>query len=283
LPETYLDGLNGAKFRLYFENVLRVASVLAELKDDAVALEPMNEPQDRCRKLLGTDWTEYQKQMVARIRVVAPELPLFLTGGCWSNIEGIELLDSDIVRDPRNYISVHFYYPFLFTHQSATWTMPHMAGIIGVPYPASAGTEEATLVLTRERFKTVALKDGTDRAQALRKAEGEVRRYFAERQGPDDVEKWMQRVAAWQRREKVAADRIVFTEFGAMKQTIESVEIDKASRTRWFYDVASAIERRGWGWTVYVLRDDPFGLYRHERDRYPDPALLRALQLKPLD
>jgi len=283
LPETYLDGLTGAKFRLYFDNVLRVASVLAALKDEAVALEPMNEPQDRCRKLLGTDWTEYQKHMVERIRSVAPELPLFLTGGCWSNIEGIELLDSDIVRDPRNYISVHFYYPFLFTHQSATWTMPHMAGVIGVPYPASAGAEDATLALTRERFKNVALKEGTDRAQALRKAEGEIRRYFAERQGPDDVEKWMQRIAAWQQRERVPANRILFTEFGAMKQTIEGVEIDKASRTRWFYDVSSAIERRGWGWTVYVLRDDPFGLYQREGDRYPDPALLHALRLKPVD
>ena len=283
LPETYLDGLSGAKFRLYFENVLRVASVLAALKDDTVALEPMNEPQDRCRKLFGTDWTEYQKHMVERIRGVAPELPLFLTGGCWSNIEGIELLDSDIVRDPRNYISVHFYYPFLFTHQSATWTMPYMAGVIGVPYPASAGAEETTLALTRERFKTTVLKEGADRAQALRKAEGEIRRYFAEAQGPDDVEKWMQRVAAWQQRERVPANRILFTEFGAMKQTIEGVEIDKASRTRWFYDVTSAIERRGWGWTVYVLRDDPFGLYRHESDRYPDTALLRALRLKPID
>lgn len=283
LPETYLDGFAGTRFRLYFENVLRVVSALSALEDDAVALEPMNEPQDRCRKLIGTDWTEYQKHMVERIRAVAPALPLFLTGGCWSNIEGIELLDSDIVRDPRNYISVHFYYPFLFTHQSATWTMPHMAGVIGVPYPASAGSEEATLALTRERFKTVTLKEGADRAQALRKAEGEIRRYFAEKQGPDDVEKWMQRVAAWQQREKVPADRIVFTEFGAMKQTLNGVEIDKASRTRWLYDVSAAIERRGWGWSVYVLRDDPFGLYLRESDLNPDPALLRALRLKPVD
>jgi hypothetical protein len=283
LPETYLDGLKGEKFRLYFDNVMRVAAALAPLKDEAIALEPMNEPQDRCRKLIGTDWTEYQKHMVERIRAAAPDLPLFLTGGCWSNIEGIELLDSDLVRDRRNYISVHFYYPFLFTHQSAHWTMPHMAGVIGVPYPASAGSEEATLALTRERFKTVTLKDGADRGDALRKAERETRRYFAEAQGPADVEKWMQRVATWQQREKVAADRIVFTEFGAMKQTVDGVEIGKSSRTRWLYDVASAIERRGWGWTVYVLRDDPFGLYEHEGDRSPDPALLRALRLRPVD
>ena len=283
LPETYLDGLKGEKFQLYFANVMRVATALAALRDANVALEPMNEPQDRCRKLFGTDWTEYQEFMVARIRAIAAEMPLFLTGGCWSNIEGIVLLDSDLVRDRRNYISVHFYYPFLFTHQSATWTMPYMAGVIGVPYPASAGRLETTLALTRERFATVKLREGTDRDAALRQAEREIGRYFAERQGPDDIEAWMRRVAEWQQRQKVAPDRIVFTEFGAMKQTIDGIEFDKASRTRWLYDAASAIEKRGWGWNVYVLRDDPFGLYQGKDDQMPDPALLRALRLKPVE
>jgi hypothetical protein len=281
LPETYLDGLTGPKFSNYFEIMMRVATALAAMHDDAIALEPMNEPQDKCRKRFGIDWTDYQQHMVERIRAVAPDMPLFLTGGCWSNIEGIVLLDSDLVRDRRNYISVHFYYPFLFTHQAATWTMPHMAGVAGVPYPASAGREEATLALTRERFRTVKLKDGTDRAAALRKAETEIRRYFAEQQGPSAMEQWMRRVAEWQQRQSVAADRIVFTEFGAMKQTIEGNEFDKASRVRWLYDASSMIERHGWGWNVYVLRDDPFGLYQRKGDAHPDPALLRALRLHP--
>jgi hypothetical protein len=41
------------------------------------------------------------------------------------------------------------------------------------------------------------------------------------------------------------------------------------------------IERQGWGWNVYVLRDDPFGLYQRKGDPHPDPALLRALRLHP--
>jgi endoglucanase len=282
LPETYLDGLKGPKFSLYFEIVERIAAELGAIKTGLVALEPMNEPQSECRAKTGLDWTSYQEFMVERIRAIAPNLPLFLTGACWSNIEGIVLLDSDLLRDRRNFVSVHFYYPFLFTHQAAHWSFPYIAGTIGVPYPASAGTMAQTLAMTRERFKTVPLKAGVDRIEALGKAEREIAKYFREEQGPAGVDGWMKRVADWQKREGVHPDQIVFTEFGAMKQLQNGVEIEKSSRARWLHDASSAIERNGWGWNIYVLRDDPFGIYVRETDRYPDPDLLRALRLKKI-
>ncbi len=279
LPQTYLDGLDGPKFRAYAAVVDEIAAALAGIDSGAAALEPMNEPQSECRIRFGTDWTAYQEVMVGRIRRIAPQLPLFLTGGCWSNIEGIVLLDTDLLRDRRNFVSVHFYYPFLFTHQGATWSMSYLAGTIGVPYPASAGSLEETLEETRTQFKNLPLGAANDRGAALAKAEGEIRRYFAEAQGPAQVEDWMNKAADWQRRQRVDSDRIVFSEFGAMKQTIQGVEIDRGSRARWLHDASAAIESHGWGWTAYVLRDDPFGLYASMHDRYPDPALMRALGL----
>jgi endoglucanase len=152
-----------------------------------------------------------------------------------------------------------------------------------VPFPASAGSLDDTLALTRARFKTVALAPGADRVAAQAKAESEIQRYFGEAQGPAQIEEWMNKVADWQRRQQVDSDRIVFTEFGAMKQTIDTVEIDRASRARWLRDTSSSIESHGWGWTAYVLRDDPFGLYAHRTDRYPDSQLLRALRLDAPD
>jgi endoglucanase len=279
LPETYLDGIDGLKFRAYSATVERVATALAKFDATMVALEPMNEPQSECRIHFGTDWQTYQQVLADSVRRISAQLPLFLTGGCWSNIEGIVALNGDLVRDRRNFISVHFYYPFLFTHQGATWSMPYLAGTLGVPYPASAGTLDDTLKLTRARFQSVALPPGADRPAAQAHAETEIEKYFAQAQGPAQIEDWMNRVADWQRRLRVDSDRIVFTEFGAMKQTLDGREFDRASRARWLHDASSAIERRGWGWTAYVLRDDPFGLYVHEGDRYPDPALLSALHL----
>jgi len=279
LPQTYLDGLNGSKFGAYSTAVERVATALNTVHSGVVALEPMNEPQSQCRIHFGTDWTAYQQDMVERIRRIAPRLPLFLTGGCWSNIEGIVRLDTNLLRDRRNFVSVHFYYPFLFTHQGATWSMPYLAGTVGVPYPASAGSLAETLELTRARFRAVPLPDGVDRAAAEAQAEAEIGKYFSQAQGPAQIEEWMNKVADWQAREGVDSDRIVFTEFGAMKQTISGVAIGRASRARWLRDTSASIESHGWGWTAYVLRDDPFGLYVHEGDRNPDPELMRALHL----
>jgi endoglucanase len=279
LPETYLDGLDGPKFTAYLAQVERVAAALQTVHSGVVAMEAMNEPQDKCRTLFGTDWTTYQEFMVARIRRVAAQLPLFLTGGCWSDIQGIVELDSDLVRDPRNYISVHFYRPFLFTHQGSWWTTSFAKGTTGVPYPASAGSAAETLALTRARFSTFAAAPDFDPFAAERKAESEIGKYFADGEGPVQIDGWMKQLADWQQRERVDPSHIIFTEFGAIKQTIDGSEFDRASRERWLRDTSSAIENHGWGWTVFVLRDDPFGLYVHEGERYPDPRLLRALRL----
>jgi endoglucanase len=275
LPQTYLDGLDGPKFAAYAAAVERVAVALSGSK--AVALEPMNEPQSQCRVYFGTDWTAYQQVMVERIRRIAPQLPLFLTGGCWSNIEGIVALDDDLLHDRRNFVSVHFYYPFLFTHQGATWSEPYLAGAIGVPYPAAAGNVDDAMAMTAARFQTLALPPGVDRDAARAKAE--IGKYFDAAQGPAQIEQWMNEVADWQRREGVDSSQIVFTEFGAMKETVGGAQIDRASRARWLRDTAASIAGHGWGWTAYVLRDDPFGLYVKESDRNPDPELMRALGL----
>ena len=279
LAQSYLDGLDGPKFHAYSATAQRVAAALRAVPSGAVALEPMNEPQTKCRVWFGTDWTAYQQVMIDDIRRIAPNLPLLLTGGCWSEIDGVVLLDTDLLRDRRNLVSVHFYQPFLFTHQSSWWTEPDLAGTIGVPYPASAGSLAETLALTHDRFKTVTLPPDADRAASERKADAEIRQYFAAGQGPAQLDDWMKKLAAWQAREAVKSDQIVFTEFGAMKQIVDGVEIGRASRARWLHDAAGSIASHGWGWTAYVLRDDPFGLYVHESDRFPDPRLLHALGL----
>jgi endoglucanase len=279
LPETYLDGLDGPKFRTYATEVEHVAAALAATPSAQVALEPMNEPQSKCRVVFGTDWSAYQQVLIERIRRISSQLPLFLTGGCWSNIEGLVDLDTDLLRDPRNFVSIHFYYPFLFTHQGATWSEPYLAGTIGVPYPASAGEVGDTLDMTLQRLQTVTLPAGADPAAVQKKSEAEIEKYFSERQGPQQIDEWMDRVAQWQQREQVPSDRIVFTEFGAMKEVVAGAQFDRASRARWLHDAATSIARHGWGWTVYVLRDDPFGIYRQMSDRNPDPELMQALGL----
>jgi endoglucanase len=276
-----LDGLHGPRFERYVTLAQRIAAELAAVKSGVVALEPMNEPQTECRASSGPDWTDYQEILVAQIRRVASELPLFLTGGCWSSIEGTVLLDTPLLRDPRNFVSVHFYIPFMFTHQTATWAMPFIAGVIGLPYPAADGNLDDALALTRERFQTLDLSPDARQAQ-FAEAERAIRWYFSDEGYPSTIETWMGKLAEWQRREGVPSDRIVFTEFGAMKQLTGGNEINRLSRARWLHDASAAFERHGWGWTVYVLRDGPFGLFDSNSDHRPDPGLLTALGLAPV-
>ncbi len=280
LPQNWLDALDGPKFHAYVQTAKRVAKALSTVHSGVVALEPMNEPQTKCHVWFGTDWTEFQSVMIGELRQAAPDLPLFLTGGCWSDIGGVTRLDTPLLHDPRNLVSVHFYHPFLFTHQTSWFTEPDLAGTIGVPYPASAGSLAETLALTHARFRTVELPAGADRIAAEQKADDEIRQYFAAGQGPAQLASWMNKLADWQAREHVDSDQIVFTEFGAMKELVDGVEIGRGSRARWLHDAAAAIAGHGWGWTAYVLRDDPFGLYVNEStDRFPDPRLLHALGL----
>ncbi len=274
LPQTYLDGLDGPKFRAYSAVVERVADGARRRRIPAmVALEPMNEPQSKCRVVFGTDWSAYQQVMVERIRRISAQLPLFLTGGCWSNIEGLVDLDSDLLHDRRNFVSIHFYYPFLFTHQGATWSEPYLAGTIGVPYPASAGNIEDTLDLTLRAHPDGSACRRTPTAPARKpKRKRKSKNISSEAQGPAAnrrMDEPRRRLAAPPAASP--SDRIVFTEFGAMKETVDGAQFDRASRARWLHDASASIASHGWGWTAYVLRDDPFGLYVQESDRYPDP------------
>jgi endoglucanase len=284
-PEQVLDHPEGPRFQRYADLIEALAGELEAIGRDggtSLALELMNEPQIPCRAEDGPDWMHYQEALVHRIRLRAQELALFLTGGCWSSIDGAVLLGGALFGDPLNHLSVHFYEPFLFTHQTSTWTTPIMPGIIGLPYPAQAEDAEQSLRLTLRRFQTLDLTPD-ERSVLVRKAQEAIREYFQTPMGRVEVARRMGELKAWQERNAVDPRQIVFTEFGATRQLDGDVEIDAESRRRWLEDVSGIIEENGWGWTVHVLKGDPFGLYAEEDDVRPDPRLIRALGLRPLE
>lgn len=272
LPDQILDGPNGPKFRRYLTAATALAGAVADLHRGPLAIEPMNEPQQPCVRKNGPDWSVHQPILLARIRAAAPRLWLGVTGGCWSKIEGLGSIDKALMRDPKTYLSVHFYDPFLFTHQGTDWTLPIMPLITGLPYPPRQDALRTVIATAEQRSLGVEGGSEQDRKKRLADAETAIRYYFSV-----DPHVTMSATFAELRRRTAAlgitTKRVVFTEFGAVRTADGDT-----SRAHWLEDVSKMIEAENAGWTLWVLRGGPFGLDRE--DGRLEPALLRALRLK---
>jgi len=97
-----------------------------------VFYEILNEPNT----LLASDWAKIQTKVVDSIRAYDSIHTIIVTGADWGGISGLTALKK--LDDPNLIYSFHFYDPFLFTHQGASWTSPSMVDLGGVPFPYDA-------------------------------------------------------------------------------------------------------------------------------------------------
>jgi endoglucanase len=93
--------------------------IAARYKDRpaGVYFELLNEPHD---KLNEARWNAAIPQVMAAVRKTNPTRPVIVGPGQWNAIRAIDKLE--LPKDDRNLIvTVHFYDPFEFTHQGASW------------------------------------------------------------------------------------------------------------------------------------------------------------------
>ncbi len=100
---------------------------------DFIAFDLLNEIVD---PNVSREWNGLAERTVRRIRLHAPLAWILIGGTCYNSINTVK----DILPPPDNRIvySFHFYEPYIFTHQGASWekTMP---GDFRVSYPLTAG------------------------------------------------------------------------------------------------------------------------------------------------
>lgn len=271
IPESTLDGLDGAKFNRYLETVVSIAATAKEMPGQ-ILLEPMNEPQQACRKEKG-DWQEYQRVLLSRIRNTVPRLPVLLTGGCWSKIEGLKDFDRSLLTGPDVWISVHFYDPFVFTHAGTTWALPFLRGLTHIPYPARSGS------LPLARDASAALQRWISGFETLRQeADAALQQYFKADYDARSLHDEFDKLEAWRKSASVSQDRIVITEFGAIRQIANGAEVERASRLRWLRDVRETAESFGFGWTVWSWGAGSFGVLESNGALPSDTAQALGLQ-----
>lgn len=266
---------SSAELSAYLEFLKRIVVLLGDVPQDQWVLQPMNEPQATCWRTDGPDWTVIQRDIHRDLRAFAPNLTLVLTPGCWSKIEALPRLDLG-GYDANTLIDVHYYDPYTFTHQSATWTADWIKHLAGLSFPPQSANRQAAIDASRRLFE--ARKIGGERAfaETLRKIDV----YLKEDFGPAQIVRDFALLRAWADKYRVAPGRIVIGEFGAYRQPPESAAIDDGSRNRWLETVRKAAETQGFGWALYAYHSD-FGLVRDEATAAWDLSMLPALGLRP--
>jgi endoglucanase len=85
----------------------------------------------------AAEWRAQATQLITTVRAIAPEHTLVVGFHDWNSRAA--LLASEPFADPNIIYTFHYYDPFVFTHQGATWAGEGFEKIAGVPFPAEKG------------------------------------------------------------------------------------------------------------------------------------------------
>jgi hypothetical protein len=226
-----------------------LAGHLSTRDPERTFLEVLNEPMVED----GYRWMGIQARVIAAMRAGAPRHTIIATGHRWSGIN--ELLFLEPVADPNVVYNFHFYEPFPFTHQGATWAGPHLSLYRNVPYPSSP---EAVARI----MDTIA--DEPARLNLIH--------YGEERWSAERILKEIAVAAEWARKHHV---RLTCNEFGAFRKVVTP-----ADRAVWIRDVRSALEKYGIGWAMWDYAGGFAVVNKQGGQAAPDAETVRALGLR---
>ena len=91
--------------------------------------EILNEPHG----ISHTLWNNIQQSVVTAIRQIDTRHTIIIGGADWNSFRALE--EMPVYSDDNLMYTFHFYDPFIFTHQGATWVGPSMEDLQNVPFP----------------------------------------------------------------------------------------------------------------------------------------------------
>ena len=94
-----------------------------------IYFEILNEPNG----IPDTAWNQIQGKVITAIRQVNKEHTIIVGPSNWNNYQNLKSMP--VYEDKNLIYTFHFYEPFLFTHQGASWTTPSMSSLKDVPFP----------------------------------------------------------------------------------------------------------------------------------------------------
>jgi|SRR5215216_5148641 len=225
------------------------ATHLSKRDPESVFLEVINEPMVED----GYRWYGIQAKLIAAIRAGAPNHTIIAGGHRWSGL--YEMLSLEPYADTNIIYNFHFYEPFAFTHQGATWAGPNLPFYKNVPYPSSPDAVRSVLdTVADEPAKYNLLRYGEDNWNAGR------------------IDRELGLAAAWAAKHRVY---ITCNEFGAFRKVVRP-----ADRAAWLQDMRMALEKHSIGWTMWDYAGGFAVVNKINGQAQKQPELLKALGLQ---
>ena len=197
-------------------------------------------------------WIGIQSAVIQAIRQIDTQHTILASGAHYDSIP--DLLETEPVRDANVIYTFHFYEPYPFTHQGATWGSVEWNYYSHIPYPALP--EQIAPILPT-------IPDQNARYQLYQYGQGNW--------NAGSISQRLTFVAAWAHDHGVP---VICNEFGAFRDTAPA-----DSRTRYLHDVRAGLEENGLGWAMWDWSGS-FGLVKHSGGAIlPDAENVRALGL----
>lgn len=227
---------------------LALAQHLSTRDPERIFLEVINEPMVED----GYRWLALQGKFISAIRSGAPQHTIIASGHRWSGLP--ELLFLLPYADHNIIYNFHFYEPFAFTHQGASWAGANVPFYKNIPYPSSVESVSKVLdTIQDEPARYNLLRYGEDNWNATR------------------IDREIGVAATWAARYKVP---LTCNEFGTFRNFAPP-----ADRAVWTRDLRTALEKYGIGWTMWDYAGD-FGVVTKQNGQAtPDANILQALGL----
>lgn len=118
-------------YQEHLESVWRQIASRYNNRSKYIIYEILNEPKSNGE--IASKWIKLQQGIIDLIRSYDPERDIVVTSANFSSID--TLVKMKPYKDPNLIYSFHFYEPFEFTHQGATWVGPHMIDLEDIPFP----------------------------------------------------------------------------------------------------------------------------------------------------
>ena len=282
-PDRLDQAIDDPLFLDYLEVLTRTARLLTTLQTDCVALEFMNEPQYGWDVASTARWQRMLELLHSKIRAVAPNLRIIVTGARGGDAKGLIALNPEPFAESRVFYSFHYYEPHIFTHQGVKSNQPsawHWQFVFGLPYPAQSGDPNRVWRNIEQNIINNSALGSSDKRRALQAVRERVSDYFVSGFNRAQIAADFDAVLRWAQQNRIDPHSIMLGEFGVTRTYGDYRASDPNAQEAWMHDVRVEAEHRGFRWALWALSGyGGMALVARDGGETLDPVSLRALGL----